>query len=308
MDRVTYVVLLVAACVMYAVATIFNSLSGGGPNAIFKSNTGDISDKYYQEVTPAGWTFSIWGVIYIWETLWLVYAIVNIFRKTESGFVFNNPELMSAPFFVIFTINMGMNLAWIFLFDRQHLEPCLAILFLMYVTLYMCLFLSYRALDQNLQSLQKQERKADIWLTRILVQNGLSVYATWCTIATNLNLSMVLIYRGSLDLSVHDGGTVTLSVIAAQILVFVVLDFFFWDRYTRYTLTPYCVVIVALVGSLTKNYSEGNRNTIFTIVLLSIAVAIFIIKIVLTIVRHIRNPLKGMIISETKENLKNQVV
>ena len=32
MDRVTYVVLLVAACVMYAVATIFNSLSGGGPN------------------------------------------------------------------------------------------------------------------------------------------------------------------------------------------------------------------------------------------------------------------------------------
>jgi hypothetical protein len=138
--------------------------------------------KVVFRVTPAGWTFSIWGVIYIWQTLWLIYAIVNIFRKTDSGLAFNSPELMTAPFFVIFTINMGMNLAWILLFDREYLEPCLAVLFLMYVTLYVCLFFSYKALYQNLNSLKKSERKVDIWLTRILVQNGISVYATWCTI------------------------------------------------------------------------------------------------------------------------------
>lgn len=275
---------------------------------IFKSSTGDISDKYYLDVTPAGWTFSIWGVIYVWQTLWLIYAIVNIFRKTDSGLAFNSPELMTAPFFVIFTINMGMNLAWILLFDREYLEPCLAVLFLMYVTLYLCLIFSYKALYQNLNSLKKSDRKVDIWLTRILVQNGISVYATWCTIATNLNLAMVIAYRSSFYASPQTAGTVALGVIAAEIVLFVTLDFFVLDKFTRYTLTPYCVIIVALIGSLSKNYSEGARNTTFTIVLLSIAGVLFLIKIILTIFRHLRNPINGASITDADDQLKKEVV
>jgi hypothetical protein len=68
--------------------------------------------------------------------------------------------------------------------------------------------------------LKKSERKVDIWLTRILVQNGISVYATWCTIATNLNLAMVIAYRSSFYASPQTAGTVALGVIAAQIVLF----------------------------------------------------------------------------------------
>ena len=36
---------------------------------IFHSNTGNISDKYYLEITPAGWAFSIWGIIYAYQVI-----------------------------------------------------------------------------------------------------------------------------------------------------------------------------------------------------------------------------------------------
>jgi hypothetical protein len=49
------------------------------------SSPGDQSDKYYLEVTPAGWTFSIWGFIYAWQAAWVLYSIINIFRKTPEG-------------------------------------------------------------------------------------------------------------------------------------------------------------------------------------------------------------------------------
>lgn len=260
------------------------------------------------DITPAGWTFSIWGVIYVWETLWLIYTIANIFRKTESGYAFNDPELLCAPFFVNFIVNMALNLCWIFLFDREHLEACFAVLLMMYITLYACLFLTYRALNNNLHTLQKSDRKWDIWLTRILVQNGISVYATWCTIATNLNLNMVLVYRSTIDISVQNGGTVALSIIAAQIVVFVTLDFFFWDKFTRYTLTPYLVIIVALIGSLSENYNIDNRNTIITLVLLTVGSLLFLVKVVLTIIRHIRSPILGVKISDSQEDLKKQPI
>ena len=37
-----------------------------GNQDVFTSTTGDLSDKYQLSFTPAGFTFSIWGVIYLW--------------------------------------------------------------------------------------------------------------------------------------------------------------------------------------------------------------------------------------------------
>lgn len=85
--NIPLLVLTVINPIVYAVATIFNALSGdvGVKLGIFKNSTGTISDKYQVNITPAGWMFSIWGVIYVWEAVWIVYTIVNLFRKTSSG-------------------------------------------------------------------------------------------------------------------------------------------------------------------------------------------------------------------------------
>ena len=52
-----------------------------GNNAAYQSDTGNISDVYSTQITPAGWAFSIWGVIYTWQALWLLYAWTFVFRE-----------------------------------------------------------------------------------------------------------------------------------------------------------------------------------------------------------------------------------
>ena len=182
-------------------------------------------------------------------------------------------------------------------FDREILPAAFAVLFLMVVTLIIPLVFSYRALDRSMNILVKQERKVDVWLTRLFVQNGLSMYATWCTIATLLNMAMVITYRSATDIDQRDASTASLSVLAAVILVFLATDWFVLDRYTRYTFTPYIVLIVGLTGSIAKNYDEGARNTIFTTVLLALAGVSALVKCILVVWRHFKYTTDGVMIT-----------
>ncbi|XP_060606052.1 uncharacterized protein LOC132758397, partial [Ruditapes philippinarum] len=266
---------------------------------LFVSDTGTISNKYYIEITPSGWTFSIWGIIYTWQALWIVYALVNLFRKSEKGPFYTYPVLLPVPFLVSYLLNLVFNCGWLISFDREILELAAVLLFLITVTLYVCLFFSYRYLDRSIDILIKQERKTDVWLTRFLVQNGLSMYATWCTIATLLNFAIVHTYRSSHDIGQQNASTVSLSILSAAIVVFLVTDWVFLDRYTRYTFTPYIVLVMALTGSLTKNYEAGARNTTITIVLLAISGVAALVKTFLLFWRHIRKTQDGVKITTT---------
>ena len=51
-------------------------------SSIFYNTVGNLSDKYYLDITPAGWAFSIWGVIYIWLGISVVFC--KYFHSTDS--------------------------------------------------------------------------------------------------------------------------------------------------------------------------------------------------------------------------------
>ena len=82
--NITLILMTVATFVLTA---IFNALagSGAGVGSIFESTVGNISDKYDLYITPAGFTFSIWSVIYLWIALMLLFFIISIFVKTDFG-------------------------------------------------------------------------------------------------------------------------------------------------------------------------------------------------------------------------------
>ncbi|KFU96909.1 hypothetical protein N339_10004, partial [Pterocles gutturalis] len=48
---------------------------------LFRTIPGKISAKYDTDFTPAGWTFLIWNVIYVWQLAWLLYALSGICRR-----------------------------------------------------------------------------------------------------------------------------------------------------------------------------------------------------------------------------------
>ena len=269
---------------MYGYASYLFFISG-----IFTQSTGNLSDKYYLPITPAGWTFSIWGFIYTWQALWIIYACVNIFRKTDQGPAYNNPVLLTAPYLIIYMIATALTAGWLIAFDREQLELAFTILVLTSGSLITCLALAYRSLDTGKHMLIKQGRNVDIGLMQGLVHNGLGIYGTWCTIATMLNFNMLLMYRSANDIGLETSSTITLGVLTALIAVFAFTDLVLLDRYSRYTFTPYIVLMVAFAGSVSKNYVAGMTNSTFTLVLLIIAVLMAIVKVAVTIVRHLKS-------------------
>ena len=79
--------LIVSAFVTFALAILFNGLAGSGAGVpgIFSNTVGDISDIFELFITPAGFAFSIWTVIYAWLALSLVIFIISIFLQTQQG-------------------------------------------------------------------------------------------------------------------------------------------------------------------------------------------------------------------------------
>ncbi|XP_059173978.1 uncharacterized protein LOC131954369 [Physella acuta] len=270
---------------------VINGLSASGPDGtVFQNRTGDISAKFETPITPAGWTFSIWGFIYAWQTLWVIYSLVNICRKSGSGPLYENPRFLPLSMLGVCIIICCVNIAWLISFDRQEIEAACGLLIAYGFLMYGAMYISYKALDKASAQLVEQKRTVDIWLTRALVHNGLGIQATWVTIATLLNVSMVMIYSGNQSVDHQTSGTIVLAILSAELSIYAIADFFFLDRYSRYTITPYMVVVVALIGSINKHYEDGEQNSIFKIVLLAVAGALLVLKIAVTIFKHFRRP------------------
>ena len=53
--------------------------------SIFKSTVGEVSNKYFLDITPAGWAFTIWGVIYIWIGISLIFGKFSFLRIFENS-------------------------------------------------------------------------------------------------------------------------------------------------------------------------------------------------------------------------------
>ena len=79
-----------------------------------------MSDENNTEFTPAGWTFSIWGIIYFWQAAWLLYAISRIPRKSNEDYLYIVPDTLHYFVFVFYILNMVLNISWLFLWDREY--------------------------------------------------------------------------------------------------------------------------------------------------------------------------------------------
>ncbi|ESO85628.1 hypothetical protein LOTGIDRAFT_229464 [Lottia gigantea] len=256
------------------------------PIHLYKHNMSYLSDKYHHGVKPAAWTFSIWGLIYFWQALWLIFAIVNVFRKVDDIPAYINPVILQPSLFFVYAFNYCLTTAWSFVFDREILEASFGILVVVPFTLYFCLFVAYKKLAEHNQILSKQGRHIEIWLHRIFVHNGLGIYAAWTTIAALLTLTTLLIYR--CDVDYETAGTISLGVLSAEFAIFVGTDLFLFDRFSRYTLTPYLVVPYALGGVLSENWNSQKTNSIFSAALLGIGLAAIVLKLIMMFMRHCR--------------------
>ena len=70
------------------------------------------------DITPAGPTFAIWGLIYTWQLAWLIFNIIIVFLTT-------NPLILNSSFEILIFSNFILNITWIFLFNNKLLTVSL---------------------------------------------------------------------------------------------------------------------------------------------------------------------------------------
>ncbi|XP_052237688.1 uncharacterized protein LOC127848998 [Dreissena polymorpha] len=271
---------------------------------LFENETGDISDAFYLSCTPAGWTFAvIWATIYVWNMIWFVYALTTVCRRDDNGHYIYQLNLLPPVFFISFIINNIVVVTWLFLWDRLYLNWALLVIAFTPLTLYICLFISFRQLYRKLNVLSQAGAKKDIWLTRIFVQNGMAFFATWVSIATLLNFAIVLTYYWSVEMQVSV--SIALGILSFEIIAWFLLDTFAIDKFVRYTVTPYIVVVVALVGSVLKNFdlNVNYRNSIFLVTLLAVVGVLLLLKLVIMFIRAGRRPIRGNVEDDLKGRL-----
>ncbi|KAM7378723.1 hypothetical protein PAMP_004327 [Pampus punctatissimus] len=275
-----FVILLCA--VVYVAVLVVNGLAGAGRGP-FHSSTGNVSARYETGITPADWTFSIWGVIYTWLTLMVIYITLYVFRGSWAQC------LLPYAFYFCWLSNMVMNMIWLVLWDRELMLVALMLLILLVISSYCALCFCCFATDYYGLWLQTYYPK-DLCCLRILVQNGLALYTTWLSIASLINFSLVLHLWGVVK---STAATASLCILFAELVGWFILENWVLDRWVRNILTVYPVVIVALLGNIFKHFDpvDPTPNSIFMVVLLVLACVLLVFRVCNVIWRNMRRPL-----------------
>lgn len=135
-------------------------------------NTGEVSDRFDIYFVPAGYVFSIWGVIYLGL---LGYAVYQALPAQAA-----NPRLRSIA--GLFILSAAANIAWIFLWHY--------LLFPLTLVAMLVLLFSLIGIHLRLHRGDGPVTKGEQWLVRL----PFSVYLGWVSVATIANVSQVLFY------------------------------------------------------------------------------------------------------------------
>jgi translocator protein len=212
------------------IAFIITLIINGAANTtlIGGRTTAEVSALYPTLITPAGYVFAIWGIIYFLLAVFLVYQILPSQQ--------HNPFQKQISF--LFILTCVFNVAWLFLWQNLYLAYS-SILIVGYLLTLIAIYLRLNIGKSNVSLREK-----------LAVQLPFSVYLGWVTIATIANISVTLVAAN------WDGFGLSLETWAVLVLVVaLILDLIV--IVTRRDIAYSLVFIWALVG-IAVNQTNGN--------------------------------------------------
>jgi len=236
------------------VATILATLAINGlANAlpINGLNTGQISDRFQVYFVPAGYVFSIWGVIYLGLIAFAIFQALPTQRE--------NPRLRATGWWI--SLSGLVNSLWIFLWHYEQFPLTLVAMLALLGTL----IVTYLRLGIGRGAVAP----AETWLVRL----PFSIYLGWITVATVANVTSLLDYLA------WDGfglaPEIWMGIVLAAVLVIAGLM-----NFTRRDMAYAAVILWALAGISVKHAAVTSVALMtwitFGAVALTLAAAFFL--------------------------------
>ena len=238
-----------ANIIFFGLTVVVNSLAGG-TTLIGGQVTAAVSDANPTLITPAGYVFSIWGVIYMLLGVFVVYQAL----PSQQG------KEYQSKIGWLFVLSSLINIGWLFLWQFEYLSLSVVLMFLLLATLISI----YVRLRTGKSAVSLRERLA--------VQLPFSVYLGWITIASIANVAATLVSIGWDGFGISPETWAILVVAVALIITMLML-------FTRKDVAYSLVIIWALVGIGVKQ--SGNQTILMLVEISAAIVAVALISTIL---------------------------
>lgn len=235
----------------YVAMVTVNFLANSLP--INNTTPGQVSDAYPNLFAPAGFTFSIWGLIYLFLGLYVIYQL-GLFKKIK---VDENLQKIYDKVGLYFILSSLANLLWIFAWHYDFIGLAL----LLIISMLVCLI-------KIADTLRLQKLKTiDFWLLKI----PFSLYFGWITVATVANVVVFLVSINWQGFGLSD---ITWLVVVLIVATMIGLIRTLYDRNIIYGF----VLIWAYFGILSKHLANDGFAGMYptAIIVLIVSMVLFL--------------------------------
>ena len=233
----------------YLVMILMNYLANAIPlNGL---TTGEVSDSYSNLFAPAGYTFAIWGLIYVLLAFHVIYQL-GFFSSGERSDV----RLLVRKIAIYFSISSVANALWILTWHFGKLGVSVLLMLIILTSLII---------------INRLTTKADLsFKEKFFIRLPFSVYFGWITVATIANITAWLVDMEWSGFGLSDSTWTVLILLVGTVIGSVTL--------LKNWVASYGFVLVwAYVGIYNKHVSPSGWNEQYPSIILTVSICILLL-------------------------------
>ncbi|WP_025785733.1 hypothetical protein [Sporosarcina sp. D27] len=241
----------VVVLVTYLVMIVMNYLANALP--LNGMTTGEVSDSYSNLFAPAGYTFAIWGLIYVLLAFHVIYQL-GFFRSGERSEVTQLVKKIA----VYFSISSVANALWIVAWHYGKLGTSIVLMLIILVSLII---------------INGMTVKADLsFKEKFFIRLPFSVYFGWITVATIANITSYFVSIDWNGFGLSDQTWTVIILLAGTIIGIATL--------LKNWVASYGFVLVwAYIGIYNKHVSPEGWNEAYPGIILTVSICIVLLTL-----------------------------
>ena len=278
--------------ISFIVAVVFSALAANGNSIIFNSSIKELSDKYNLDISPAHWTFAIWGIIYVVIAANLGLIMYTILRKNKFGLIYITPVVFCPTVCMIVSVTFYLSVLWQFIWDMELIVASSYIHCLIALANVAGVWKLIQNVERNNHQL-KFEQPYLYWCYVIVGINGYSIYAAWTMVECLTNFTLTLYHKD--NISMQSASLANLSLLCIVVTFGAIADLLFFDHNTRFLVSPYLTFIWHLAGILSEKNFESSvpKDTkAFLNALIGLLIIVSSVKVYMVFYKQLKSPFK----------------